>query len=89
MSFLVRFFNLADDSHGSIYGPFSNVEIVDDGECVQADGEIVAPLQGRVGANREAVGEVERGECRAESGGGWVVSSPSGPSDCGQTGVFC
>ena len=44
MPFNVRFFNLADDSHGSICGPFSDAEIVDNGECVQADGEIVARL---------------------------------------------
>ena len=44
MPYLLRFFDLKNDSRGSVYGPFSDVEIVDSGDCVKADGEIVARL---------------------------------------------
>jgi len=41
-TFTVRFFNLSDETQGTVFGPFSEVAISDDGESIKADGQLLA-----------------------------------------------
>ena len=41
-AFVVRFFDSPDNNQGSIFSPFAEVAISDDGECIEADGKTLA-----------------------------------------------
>ena len=45
-TFLVRFTTRADHANGSVFGPFKNVELCDDGDRIEADGLTLARLFG-------------------------------------------
>ena len=45
-TFLVRFTTLPDHANSSVFGPFKDVEVVDDGERIKADDVTLARLFG-------------------------------------------